>query len=140
MYFSHSYTNQGPSNNIMWSLRLWNFPSQYVKVHLSFMYIFRCFQIGEFDWNLETYWKYIDIQSNSNWLIWESHNDKQPNNIWCSFKFKHLNWWSMYIWLRCSCYYSFSTIYKRIGFFSVLNLCVRLSVHPSDILLARNSG
>jgi hypothetical protein len=31
-------------------------------------------------------------------------------------------------------------LYKRIGFFSVLNLCVRLSVRPSDILLARTQG
>ncbi len=37
-------------------------------------------------------------------------------------------------------WYHLSYLYKRIGFFSVLNLCVRLSVRPSDILLARTQG
>jgi hypothetical protein len=64
MYLSHYYTSQDLGNNIMWSFTLWNFPSQYVKVHINFMYIYRCFQTCEFDWNLETYPKNIDFQSN----------------------------------------------------------------------------
>lgn len=65
MYLSHNYTNQGQVKTIMQSFRLWNFPSRYVKVHLSFIYTYKCFQTCEFDWNLKTYQKDINVQSNS---------------------------------------------------------------------------
>ncbi len=60
----HTITQVRAQVVILCGFRLWNFPSQYVKVHLNFMYISRCFQTCEFDWNLETYPKDIDFQSN----------------------------------------------------------------------------